>query len=102
MLPCTRCETWGFLSIEQVPDDIVDAGHEAVLEWIELRDTHGPCACHIKAPCPACESVHDVSVCDCCGDTESWYGEPGFHYGPTDPAGDDGPYQYNGGLCECH
>jgi hypothetical protein len=41
-------------------------------------------------------------VCDCCGDGEGWYGEPGQHYTSDDPVGHNGPYAYNGGLCECH
>jgi hypothetical protein len=46
---------------------------------------------------------HDVTVCDCCGDGEtSWYGTPGEHYNNEDPQGREGPYAYNGGLCECH
>jgi hypothetical protein len=45
---------------------------------------------------------HDVTVCDCCGDGEEWYGVHGEHYGPEDPPGPDGPYAYNGGLCECN
>ena len=45
---------------------------------------------------------HDVQVCDCCGDGEDWHGEIGEHYSDHDPQGDGGPYEYNGGLCECH
>jgi len=107
MATCTRCQSSGFLNIEQVPVEIVEAGHDAVLEWIDARnharDTVSEiCLCHIKAPCGRCELHHDVSVCDCCGDEADWYGEPGEHYGPDDPPGDSGPYRYNGGLCECH
>ena len=57
---------------------------QLILEWIEKN------------------SGHDISVCDCCGDGESWYGEPGEHYNETDPRGPAGPYAYNGGLCECN
>jgi len=37
-----------------------------------------------------------------CGNGDTWYGEPGYHYGVYDPEGRDGPYYYNGGLCECN
>jgi len=71
------------LNIEQVPESINDV--EEILEWINNH------------------KGHVVTVCDCCGDgEENWYGEPGVHYGPDDPPGHDGPYGYNGGLCECH
>ena len=45
---------------------------------------------------------HDVAICDCCGDGRVWHGNRGEHYGPEDPQGHDGPYAYNGGLCECN
>ena len=48
------------------------------------------------------EVEHDICACDCCGDGEGWYGEPGSHYGSEDLPGRNGPYGYNGGLCECH
>lgn len=73
---CTRCSGEGFLNLEQIPDDDWEAmnaaandGHElkgCVLNWIE-------------------DNVSDVQVCDCCGNGENWYGEPGHHsynYGP--------------------
>jgi alpha-glucuronidase len=44
----------------------------------------------------------DVQVCDCCGNGEEWYGEPGHHYGENDPPGHGGPYADNGGYCKCH
>jgi hypothetical protein len=87
---CTRCDGTGFLNIHQIEDDLqikIDAeglNHEEVLKWI-ARNTN-----------------HDVQVCDCCGDGEGWYGEPGRHYTSQDPSGSYGPYAYNGGLCECH
>lgn len=85
-LTCTRCGSSGFLNIEQVPDDAQDEGVEAIQKWIK----------------ECCED-HDVQVCDCCGDgEEAWHGVPGEHYGPDDPPGRGGPYEYNGGLCECH
>ncbi len=61
---CTRCEGTGFLNVHQLPDSIDVTLLEEVLLWIE------------QAP-----EQHDVQVCDCCGDGESWYGEAGEHYG---------------------
>ena len=81
---CTRCQGTGFLNFDQLPEDYNDDDHDIIIEWI--NSTHG----------------HDVSVCDCCGDTEYWYGVPGEHYNPEDLPGPNGPYSYNGGLCECH
>lgn len=56
-----------------------------------------------RVPIVSRERGHDalVSVRITC-DGDGWYGEPGEHYGPDDPDGKDGPYAYNGGLCECH
>ncbi len=85
MLNCTRCENTGFLNLHQVPRaELYETSREGLLEWIETNGNH------------------DVQVCDCCGDGEGWYGEPGEHYGPDDPQGLDGPYAGNGGLCQCH
>lgn len=86
---CTRCDGTGFLNIDQVPDDIKILAEntdfqEVILDWIKTHDNH------------------DVQVCDCCGDGTGWYGEPGQHYTSDDPIGKNGPYAYNGGLCECH
>ena len=59
---CTRCEGTGFLNIEQIPEDTIDLDDtDAVLKWIDENDEH------------------DVGVCDCCGDGEGWYDEPGCH-----------------------
>lgn len=78
---CTRCEGSGFINGDDrcEYEDVQD-----VIRWIsENADT-------------------DMQVCDCCGDSELWYGEPGVHYTADDQPGPDGPYAYNGGLCECH
>jgi hypothetical protein len=80
---CARCDSTGFLNIEQVPEGIVGDDLNAIQEWAKT-------------------SQSDVGVCDCCGDGSGWYGEPGQHYGVADPIGRRGPYAYNGGLCECH
>ena len=86
-MTCTRCNGTGFLNVGQLPDGMADREDHAtiLLGWIsENKD-------------------HDVTVCDCCGDGEEyWFGVPGEHYNNEDPAGHNGPYAYNGGLCECH
>ena len=82
-LSCTRCESSGFLNIDQCPIDAYE-DRQGVLEWIATNEDH------------------DVQVCDCCGDSYEWYGVPGEHYNSDDPAGPCGPYAYNGGLCECN
>jgi hypothetical protein len=83
-MTCTRCDGTGFLNIGQLPDSIDGYDTDAVLKWIgENAD-------------------HDIQICDCCGDGSGWYGTPGEHYGPEDPPGSNGPYAYNGGLCECN
>jgi hypothetical protein len=85
MTICTRCDGTGFLNIHQVDQNIVGAGLEAVSAWMHAN------------------TEHDVQVCDCCGNGDGeWYGTPGYHYGPEDPRGPSGPYDYNGGLCECN
>jgi hypothetical protein len=95
MQTCNHCQGTGFLNIEQYTEitknnffDMKDP-HSAVLEWLK-RD----------------QIImfwdHDISVCDCCGDGKEWYGTPGEHYNSDDQIGHDGPYAYNGGLCECH
>lgn len=81
---CTRCHGTGFLNVHQLPCEMIDRDVEAIERWIARNEDH------------------DVCVCDCCGDGETWHGEPGKHYGSDDPRGPDGPYAHNGGLCECH
>lgn len=80
-IKCNHCEGTGFLNMDQI--DVYGMDVPAILKWITEHDNH------------------DVAVCDCCGDGDGWYGTPGEHYN-DDPAGPDGPYGYNGGLCECH
>lgn len=84
---CNVCEGTGFKNLHQIPEDELESDDlsEAVPKWI-LAQTE----------------LHDVCVCDCCGDGENWHGEPGQHYGCDDPMGHHGPYAYNGGLCKCH
>lgn len=85
---CTRCDGTGFLNLHQIPEDILrkaeDTGpffHHMILLWISNHPDF------------------DVSICDCCGNTKDWYGEPGEH--STADNGPNGPYAYNGGLPEC-
>ncbi len=105
MIKCTRCQGTGFLNIEQVPEAVVDKGTEAIREWLDninAKIERLDCSCHLNPPCGRCELLHDVQVCDCCGDGEEWYGMPGEHYNREDPSGKNGPYASNGGLCRCH
>ena len=81
---CTRCEGSGFLNIQQLPDEVDGFDWEAVEKWISENE------------------YTDMTVCDCCGDGDGWYGIPGEHYNADDPPGNDGPYASNGGLCRCH
>lgn len=85
---CTRCEGSGFLNLDHIPeeyyDEFIDGDVDATLKWMEENDDHS------------------VQVCDCCGNGEDWYDFPGEHYNLEDPIGENGPYAYNGGLCECH
>lgn len=65
-MTCTRCENTGFLNVDQLPDEVIEdweqtGDYEVVLQWIKDNEDH------------------DVSVCDCCGDGEGWYGIPGEH-----------------------
>jgi len=86
---CTRCGGTGFLNIDQVDAETLaifdDTGdHDVILEWIADRERRmkeaGGCSCHINPPCHYCvDLVHDVSMCDCCGDGENWYNLPGYH-----------------------
>lgn len=88
-LTCTRCQGSGFLNINQVDDETLKrfdetGDHQIVIDWAQEHDDH------------------DVGFCDCCGDGDGWYDVAGEHYNSEDPAGKDGPYAYNGGLCKCH
>jgi len=83
---CTRCEGSGFLNIEHLPDAVAELDTDKILAWLASHSDEYP----------------DVTVCDCCGDGEGWYGIPGEHYNSDDPPGLKGPYAYNGGLCKCH
>ena len=88
MTTCNRCRGDGFLNLEQIPSadlDAMDGDLEKIRAWMKSQT-----------------DPHDVKVCDCCGDGDDWYGTPGQHYGRDDPPGRIVPYDYNGGLCECH
>ena len=82
-MTCTRCKNSGFLNLEQIPEE--QRGEiETMRAWM------------------AANPESDVSVCDCCGDGEDWYGVPGEHFQGGDHGGERGPYAYNGGLPECY
>lgn len=88
-LTCTRCDGTGFLNIEQVDEETLkifeESGNEQIiLNWIVITPNQ------------------DVQVCDCCGNGKTWHGVRGEHYNHDDPRGNNGPYAYNGGLCECN
>ena len=95
MTTCTRCGNTGFLNIEQYTQITGN-------DFYKLKDPH----VEVKAWIDRGKIIEfwddDVQVCDCCGDGEDWYGVPGEHYNTEDPRGHEGPYVYNGGLCECH
>lgn len=87
---CTRCDGTGFLNTHQLPGAFLESNkfHSAVIDWIAEQAAAGV--------------AHDVSACDCCGDGQQWYGEPGEHYSAADPRGPHGPYAKSGGVCDCH
>jgi hypothetical protein len=97
---CTRCDGFGFLNLHQIEEETLakfDASHDpqVILDWIDEQAARairaGGCTCGVETPpCYYCTHIaHDVSVCDCCGDGQSWYGTPGQHDGddPHDPCG---------------
>jgi hypothetical protein len=83
---CTKCDGFGFWNYQDLPDDMLkaldDGKLETIIDW--LKNNHD-CA---------------AAVCDCCGDGEGWYGEPGLHRDCE--YGKNGPYAYNGGLPKCY
>jgi hypothetical protein len=81
---CNVCKGTGFKNTHQLPERILGLETDGILKWISENDGY------------------DVCVCDCCGDGEVWYGEPGQHYRTRDDQpGRNGPYAYNGGNAEC-
>lgn len=87
-ITCTRCGGSGFINLEQIPENELDIMSDDLVSKVPKWMSSNSC--------------HDVSVCDCCGNMDEWYGTPGEHYNKEDPYGDRGPYGYNGGYCECH
>jgi hypothetical protein len=63
---CNVCDGTGFKNLYQIPENELDFDDllESVPKWMAAQT-----------------KPHDVCVCDCCGDGENWYGEPGQHYG---------------------
>lgn len=90
---CNPCDGTGFKNTHQLDDLIPGWPDLDAYDLLQaVRDLTKP---------------HDVAPCDCCGagdpdQEDPWYGVPGEHYNAADPEGKDGPYAYNGGLCECH
>lgn len=84
---CNVCKGTGFKNLWQIPDGELGSDDltVSVPVWIASQTT-----------------PHDVCVCDCCGNGDTWYGIPGQHYSPDDPPGHNGCYAHNGGLCQCH
>ena len=88
---CTRCNGTGFLNLHQVPDSVLDQfyvgdgnlNHQVIIDWM-TKNPNG----------------NDVSICNCCGNTEQWFGTAGEHN--ERDFGLSGPYFYNGGLPECY
>jgi hypothetical protein len=70
MLGCAQCKQFGFLNLPfesrrfrrmlERRHTSWDTFHNIVYEWIYPRSP--------------------IEVCDCCGDGEEWYFEPGIHY----------------------
>jgi len=86
---CNPCDGTGFKNLHQIPES-------------ELEVMSGDLVTLVPQWMARQTEPHDVQVCDCCGDGESWYGTPGEHYNHDDPVGERGPYASNGGLCKCH
>lgn len=102
MTICNRCQRTGFINYDHIDEDSEEyklIKMQLMLEGYDESDTvYFVLVILEKFP----DVYEHVSVCDCCGDGITWYGEPGEHYGWLDPIGPNGPYQYNGGQCECH
>jgi hypothetical protein len=90
---CNPCAGTGFVNTHQL-DDLIPG-------WSDMD------AYDLLQAVRGLTEPHDVAPCDCCGtgdpdQEDPWHGVPGEHYNAADPEGKDGPYAYNGGLCECH
>ena len=88
-MTCNPCDGTGIRNAEYVRASMWTQHHQGDLPLADLVRL-------------ANEENPDVTVCDCCGDGDDWYGEPGRHYTRDDPPGPRGPYASNGGLCKCH
>ena len=70
MLGCARCKQFGFIHLPFENKSFrrmlerhyacLDTFHHIVCEWLYPR--------------------RNIHICDCCGDGDSWYYEPGIHY----------------------
>lgn len=81
---CGPCQGTGFRNLDQSNGATDGMDTDQIQAWAEANQPN------------------DIAPCTCCGDGDDWYGEPGYHYSSNDLPGRDGPYAYNGGLCECH
>ena len=83
---CTRCDGTGFLNLDQLEAAILErfnstGDRQVILDWIDRQAAK---MIRVRCKCDYCRLQHDVQVCDCCGDGESWHGEPGRH-APGEP-----------------
>lgn len=101
---CTRCQGTGFLNIEQLPEELQNGLEESAFKYLsadikyKVVKTDGWHTLVLKWIIHNFD--HDVCICDCCGDGEGWYGNPGEH--DEHDYGKNGVYVYNGGLPECY
>lgn len=72
-MTCNPCEGTGFQNTHQIPGDYLGF----------LTPTLEGIQCWILAQ----TEPHDVQVCDCCGDGETWWNEPGHHHEGDDMGG---------------
>lgn len=78
-MTCTRCDGTGYLNTHQIPEE-EPRSIDSIEAWMRRMKRDG--------------LAHDVTVCDCCGDGQDWYGEPGEHNAAS-------YYPKNGGIPEC-
>jgi hypothetical protein len=65
---CTRCSGSGLLNYHQIRE-----------AWPEFAGEAADVLAALEGAGLELGVDHDVQVCDCCGDGETWHGEPGQH-----------------------